>query len=457
MPFELVVELARDVFDAGWYDDESRPEWPPHPARVFGAMVSVAETDEDRDALRWLESQDPPRVEAGRSLSADRRAGYVVTNQMVGGTHYQGQPARQAKGPRTWCRTVPADPTVVVCWTADPPPAMLERLDSLARRVPYLGRSTSPALLRFRAAPDEQATNPDRLVWRPAEGGRDLLGVPRPGYLDELVMAFDEGESAWTVNRSSVRYSTDAEPPTEEAALRGAYGELMSVGFPRGVRLDAQLTLQLTKQLRRALVSVLDGGPAALHGHTDSKEPHHQVCVCALPFVDFPHADGHLMGLALAMPRDLVPEDRAEILRALVAVDELRVAGLGAIPLTREVASSERRSTTLDPGHWTRASTEWVTAIPMVSDRFLRGGERVAEVARACSHVGLPEPEEIEVSENPLLDGAPTIKARHRVRRRGDVVRPAWHVRLRFDKPGEGPIVLGHLRHYGLGLCLPRR
>jgi len=40
--------------------------------------------------------------------------------------------------------------------------------------------------------------------------------------------------------------------------------------------------------------------------------------------------------------------------------------------------------------------------------------------------------------------------------RQGAANRPSEFLRITFDAPIAGPLALGHLRHYGLGLFVPR-
>jgi CRISPR-associated protein Csb2 len=65
--FAIAVELLCGRYTAMQFNDRTRPEWPPHPARLFSAMVAAwADADEpdpaERSALRWLEQQDPPAI-----------------------------------------------------------------------------------------------------------------------------------------------------------------------------------------------------------------------------------------------------------------------------------------------------------------------------------------------------------------------------------------------------------
>jgi CRISPR-associated protein Csb2 len=65
--FAIAVELLCGRYTAMQFNDRTRPEWPPHPARLFSAMVAAwADADEpdpaERTGLQWLEQQDPPAI-----------------------------------------------------------------------------------------------------------------------------------------------------------------------------------------------------------------------------------------------------------------------------------------------------------------------------------------------------------------------------------------------------------
>jgi CRISPR-associated protein Csb2 len=89
-------------------------------------------------------------------------------------------------------------------------------MNGLARRVPYLGRSTGIALLAAHAHNDPAANDDPTWPATPSPAGPppevfepcDLaeaeaaLRVPYPGYLDELAALHQEGRPAWEVSRS---------------------------------------------------------------------------------------------------------------------------------------------------------------------------------------------------------------------------------------------------------------
>jgi CRISPR-associated protein Csb2 len=63
----VALHLLTGRYGATEYNDRSRPEWPPHPARLFSALVAAwADADEpdpdERAALAWLECRPAPEL-----------------------------------------------------------------------------------------------------------------------------------------------------------------------------------------------------------------------------------------------------------------------------------------------------------------------------------------------------------------------------------------------------------
>jgi CRISPR-associated protein Csb2 len=83
--FAIAVELLCGRYTAMQFNDRTRPEWPPHPARLFYAMVAAwADADEpdpaERSALRWLEQQDPPAVRCSEAHGRQVVTHFVPVN-----------------------------------------------------------------------------------------------------------------------------------------------------------------------------------------------------------------------------------------------------------------------------------------------------------------------------------------------------------------------------------------
>jgi CRISPR-associated protein Csb2 len=112
----------------------------------------------------------------------------------------------------------------------------------------------------------------------------------------------------------------------------------------------------------------------------------------------------------------------------------------------------------LRPKTWAGPSTRWASVTPVLLDRFPKrkcGAEAI--IARSCQDVGLPPPAAVGVGgHSPFYGGEPCAKF-VTLRRAGDRHRLAAHVTLTFDRPVEGPALLGAGRYFGLGLLRPLR
>lgn len=459
------------------------PEWPPHPARLFCALVDAAGPDHGSDdALRWMESAGAPLVICSPAIEpAATRGAFVVVNAVDAKGGHQQHPGRRA-GWRSWPRCVPRAAGARFVWAADPDPTTAAALAALCRRVPYVGRATSPALVEL---VDDDAVPAwageggvsSLEVWEPVDAAPDLLRAPRPGYLGELRDAWGEQRRAGDVP-CHVPYRLRSDIAESPQPIAGPWSDLVTVGIARGGRgAGMQHALAVTGAFKKAVLQRLGSqfAPdqlAPLHGHHDGTV--RQAAFLALPDVGWPHSDGHLLGLGVALPSGMDTDVRRALLRLLVDVPgrddrlrELWVDRLGELTLEAPRTDGAR------PQRWCRASagrqngrrrgltergqaaTTWTSVFPVVLDRYPRRAYTAEEaVADGCRLAGFPEPAEVHAFRDPLLSGCRPANA---VRRREDVARrPAFHVRVRFESPVIGPVVLGHLRHLGLGLCLPQ-
>ena len=118
--------------------------------------------------------------------------------------------------------------------------------------------------------------------------------------------------------------------------------------------------------------------------------------------------------------------------------------------------SRQAALTTLDRRRYTRPSHTWTSVTPVIHSHWRKTGDGalLRQIAADCAHVGLPEPVEVEV-----LRGAAGMVAPRNVPKewRSLLGGPAERVRMTFAQPVCGPVLLGRARHFGLGLCVPRR
>lgn len=467
MPLCLDLFLVGDRYDAADGQDPRAVEWPPHPARVFSALRSVA-TDDDLPALRELERLSPPAVHASGTMAEGSSRSYVVTNSLASAGGNLNHPGRTS-GLRTRRSVFPERSRVQLVWALDDALTddSVAKLDGLARRVPYLGRSTSVALMGIRRVDD--VVVPDGLHrYEPSTDGRGdvQLRVPYPGYLDELNALHESGLSAWQASdgararRLYQRQRTTGPSNKTElelgAVLRSAYRDLVILRF--GDRRPAgRLTPLFTAALRSKVMSQTDEPlPPALHGHGYDGNPH--VAYLALPVCGGPFADGHLVGLAVAIP-GMHEYERRRILRGILhSEDQGRV--MLKVPGFREEFTLEYRPQEWQPRsaterYWVRASRRWVTSTPIVLDRYPKDGDLASAVLESFTLAGLPEPSLVEVSTSALATGAVELQPRELPRRaRGRLYR---HARVTFDQPVAGPMLVGAGRYFGVGLLQPEK
>lgn len=260
--------------------------------------------------------------------------------------------------------------------------------------------------------------------------------------------------------------------------------------------------------VRATLMSLVPGVlPAWVSGHAPDGAPDRgpggHVAVLPLAFAGANrHADGRLLGVALALPRDVDEKERARVLgptlfdaREMRARTwDLRLGKLGAFRLERTDLNESRES--LQPETWGAGASNpqrhWASATPVVLDRFPRakqGRDPVAWhaevegiVANACVRIGLcASASEVTVdtgttswlrgspratqkrrrgrglpagdggaAQGALGDGFPPFPAKG-----GNGPRPQVHCRLSFQHAVDGPVLVGAGRFGGYGLFRP--
>src|SRR5581483_7246111 len=120
--------------------------------------------------------------------------------------------------------------------------------------------------------------------------------------------------------------------------------------------------------------------------------------IAALPFVGREHADGHLLGFAVVLPREADLADRRAVMAACAELEENGLHVSNLVHWKVEPTEADSPYLNLRPNTWVRASRIWQTATPILLDRFpKKKGPTVEDILRAaCVNAGLPAPEEIE-------------------------------------------------------------
>ena len=474
----LEIELLTGVYRAA-LPDNSRAEWPPHPERVFSALVQAwgdgGCDPAERAALEWLESLPSPFLKADLPEHCGWRSAsivYVPPNDSRG-DNLAVLPDRRLRQARNFHVAVPADPLVTLIW---PESADEERhraaLASLAHRVASLGHSASLARFTFTSAERDESAH-----WRPDPDGSLALRVPHSGRLRRLEDWFSKNQRPRS--GMAIRYLElgSAPPPQPRKSVFGGAGDWFVFEDAGGVRPDLLAFAHVARCVRASLMKHgPQPSPEIISGHTPSGKPAStpHLAIVPLASVGWSHASGDLLGFAVVLPLGITAADRDHVLRALggfapinedgEAYAELRLSSSVRWRVERTAAPSRA---SLKPMRWCRAETAWASATPVVLDRYPDHGDPVEEarlIAAACRNVGLPEPTEIQIHKHSAVRGAPSAYKPSASRSALDwsfpegakfITRPRRHLVLRFDQLVEGPIILGAGRYHGLGLCLP--
>ncbi len=450
----------------GAHVNEATVEWPPSPWRLLRALYAAGRTnvqlqpahaDLER-ALSALARAHPPSFELPPSGDGHTRhyvplAGYSPTSQdrtsLIIDAFRALDPAHEL---RAW-------------WDVELDDSARDALDATAAAVGYLGRSESVCTMRLLRAPAR--AEPDALpvaelagrVWDDAEHV-ELLVVDRDAddplaVLGTSVTELRRGRMLVPVGVRRVTYAVKRDgrgsPEPLSSPLRPTIAHLRVAGSTRPALTDA---VTVAHVLRAALQRRFDhertGARSAVFSGHDAEGPrrdqHAHAHYLSVPGRDLRRID-HLFVWA---PEGLGPGEVTAIaglrdLRTRDAPEPFRVALVG-------LGDTDAMSL---PG-LVGPCTAWRSLTPMALTRHAkcRGGRIVdgaeEQVARELALRGFPRPEEIKLLPGAWMRFATTRPGTSR-RRAPTVV----GVRLHFADPVSGPIALGGLSHFGLGLFRP--
>lgn len=264
---------------------------------------------------------------------------------------------------------------------------------------------------------------------------------------------------------SPVAQETTATPPAS------AFDPNLIVLALSGRRLPLPATLKLTTALRGSLMKGCPASPQPewFSGHQANGKPskHPHMALFPLAFVDAEHADGHVMGMAIALPKELDPIEAGACLETYLLDPDTGLARPHRLfdgPWLECGIEMDLRSQppkNLSAATWMRPSRLWASVTPVVLDRHFkknRWNEAAESIKNACVRIGLPRPEEVNLNPVSRVRGAPHAREFPAIKRKSDSgCRYHTHVTLRFSEPVAGPVLIGAGRFRGYGLCRPLR
>lgn len=469
--FSIAVRFVTGRYYAASHADRTRPEWPPHPDRLFSALVAACHQaceGTGRAALEWLERQGPPSLAIAPS-SDTRTAGrtmlaMVRTNDAdARGDGLRVLPDQRKPQPRWFPSTGVDDPVYFIWPHAQPDLDVARDLERLSQCMTYLGSSKSPVIAWVADTPPTPTLVPGESGTFSAEPV--ILRVPTAGRLAELEDQYAAGLRPRPGHQQPYLQIAGEDTETQQEIYPSAFGDMFIYARTGGPAPSLEAALTVTHALRRALLAVGDRTtpsdvappplPEMLHGHGPAGSPH--CAFVALPHVGAAHADGHLLGVAVLFPQTCDAEERQAVLRILSSLQFVHtpIGNITLAPTTRQPA--EEQPWGLQLARWCGPATTWTSVTPVLFDRFPRPsrGGILGAVQALARHAGLPAPVDARTHQISPLTGVALARS-YRVQRTQDD-RPHYvaHLSVTFDRPVAGPILLGAGRFFGLGLCVP--
>jgi CRISPR-associated protein Csb2 len=455
----LQVEYLMGRVLASAHNDRAAVEWPPHPARLYSALVAAYEEcdlgDCAKAALEWLEALPPPGIYAKptehEGMVRNAHKVFVPVNDS------SEVPESRSRQVRWFPAFTPQDSHVWFIWNdATETERHADALQQIAENVTYLGHSMSPVRVRVSDSVPEPTLMPNL-------AGNIMLrttGKGRLQHLEEIHRLRKENTTIQPRLGRVTRYRCVGE--TQVNCSKSLFRQAFIFMRVDGPTLPLESAAKLTSIVRKAVIGLYpDPVPEVISGHTadgkQSEKPH--LAVTPLSDVGHRHADGHIMGFGLWMPSNANAEILETLEDALADFDSLTLGTYGVWKIRQLTADITGRAAALRPVTYTRAHDTWASVTPVVFGKFPKksqvgpgkdGGRVFAEL---CELINLPKPIETRLGPVSAFYGAPKASGYEPAERFTNRLRA--HVVIRFAEPVEGPVLIGAGRYVGFGLCRP--
>lgn len=476
--FAVSIELLMRRAIISRWDNREEPEWPPHPDRVFMALAAAwGETGEEtthKEALEWLEKLGPPSLAIPLEFSKRTKfTSYVPVNDDSNPGEKKGAFTGMGYGrnrqPRFFPSVTPEYPTFSLIWECDLPEKFRQPLAEICSLATYIGHSATPVRVWIQEEPPKANLVPDE------NRSEFRLRIFSPGRLAYLKSRYEAG-----LRPQPSRWQGYGFPQEESKAktIEGPYDPgvfiLRHVG---GRKLGLESCGIVADGIRKELMR--RHGPNApewISGHTPDGSPSKQSRPAYIPlaFVNHEYADGHLLGVAIAIPKDFEHTDWLfELLSAHGQSEDVCPAGLPFFSIKFENTQSKekqgfhidlelderpesRRANALKSLTCINPSTIWATVTPVMLPKFPKRNLSSEEIiSQACVDAGYPKPIAVRVSLAPIMEGVPHSRSFQIKHRKGRPPRPLTHAEIEFENPVRGPIIIGAGRYAGYGACRP--
>ncbi|MFW5910275.1 MAG: type I-U CRISPR-associated protein Csb2 [Thiohalospira sp.] len=444
-------------------------EWPPSPFLLFQALIAgVGDRYRGRPwpdgvtaALRWLETQDSPRIYAPPPRRSSRHTLAVPNNDddLAMKAHQKGVNPRKIEQERKGRRTLKGldrwqcPEGITFAWAV--PEAELQEhqagLEQACGVLHTLGRGIDPAHGAMAVEEDWPEPGTARIPYQPREGGSDPLRVPVAGSLDSL----EERFQARLSRRETGEY-VDRKPRFgRQGYAASGVGQTPHVRRLHLRRPDdsgpwagpQRNTVTTAAMIRHAAMNAAPEAYANFAaGYPVGSD--YRLSWVPLPTVGHPHADGRTRRALL-----VAPPDGEEALAAVAwglhyapLVGKKQGETLARLLAAQEMDGVFRAY--LDP------ATEWISATPLILPGYAdRPCKREKLVLKALRLAGFEEADIADLAYQAAPFQRPGFRA-GAYRFPGHLPYPQIHLKVRFRRPVPGPLLLGAGRHHGLGVMV---
>ena len=439
--------------------NEGLPEWPPSPWRVLRGLFASWKT-----RCAHLQAED---VEGALSQLVGSPTLHVPAMRPAHLRHYMPQVGHRSIGKPD--KTITFDPFAVVDprapifleWDVDMAAAPREALAEMAAALSYLGRSESIC----DAALVSRTEHPELVSWRPAglddRTDAEVLCARHPFDLSDLLQSSDTVRKNGRLIPAGSRLvpytkADSTQNPTIADGWRPTYTAVRLAVHPRPRPVIAD-AVAVGELLRRAALKKHDVPTETLSGKRLSGayrlDGHQHAHYLSLTQSQRSGAAAPIDSLVVWAPGRLNGDELA----ALAQVKWLRArkSAPGVPDMAVAVAAfgdiAEVAPDIVGP------SSLWVSRTPFAPGRHgkkLSWTDHVrAEIERELSvYRDLPAPASVTV-----LNADARRYRRYRLPPKEAMgsSRRATMVQIQFEQPVRGPIILGSLSHFGLGLFVP--
>ena len=468
-------------------NDDSEPEWPPSPLRLFQALVCAAASRWREDqfneyaqpALQWLETQSPAVVSPAVSTESFGYRMYVPNNSgdLMTAAWARGdtdttmakfrvekdvRPTRLSSDTLHYLYALPSEGC-----------PHLEVLKAAARSMTHLGWGIDMVAADADVISEEQAAKLPGEVWRPAaDGSGTPLRVPKPGTLDDLMRKHKDflnrlsGDGFRPVPPLSCFKVVNYRRATETAGKSWcAFGILKPDASGNRAFDTARRASHVAAWVRHATGEVCEKWPdvaSFVHGHpvdndkTQIKGEQADQRFQFLPLPTIEHRGelglkvGSIRRVLIAAPSGC--QEKIDFIRRRLPGQELVWDGqpiglLNILPTNDWVLKQ-----------YTGSSTTWSTVTPVIwpgyDDRDAVKAEKL--LRKAFVDAGISKelvagigPEDLEWRQVAFRAGPDLAKNYARPDKLTDSM---YHVRVRFAHTVTGPLAIGAGRYRGFGL-----